>query len=138
MTRRLCSLAVAIGFVIAAAGLAEAQIVDRQGRCAASLPLADPSKGPRWNAWGAGVTNTRFQPADQAGLSAEQVPNLKLKWAFGFASSGSAYAQPTVAGSRIFVGSQSGTVYSIDAKTGCIYWTFTAQNSVRTALTIGS
>src|SRR4029453_17905743 len=32
------------------------------GRCsAASAPLSDPAKGPRWNGWGAGATNTRFQ-----------------------------------------------------------------------------
>src|ERR1700683_4309884 len=52
--------------------------------CADNPPLEDPSKGPAWNGWGAGVTNTRFQPADSSGLTAEQVPHLKLKWAFGF------------------------------------------------------
>ena len=34
------------------------------------------------------VSNTRFQPAKMAGISADQTPNLKLKWAFGFPGSG--------------------------------------------------
>jgi polyvinyl alcohol dehydrogenase (cytochrome) len=48
------------------------------GACAASPPF-DPSEGPHWNGWGAEPTNTRFQPTDQAGLTAAQVPKLKLK-----------------------------------------------------------
>ena len=39
---------------------------------------------------------------------------------------------------RVFVGSATGAVYSLDAKTGCTYWTFTAQAGVRTAMTVGS
>jgi polyvinyl alcohol dehydrogenase (cytochrome) len=83
------------------------------------------------------VTNTRFQPPDQAGLTAEQVPHLTLKWAFGFPDATSAWSQPTVLGGRLFVGSHNGTVYSLDAKTGCIYWTYSAKSSVRSALSIG-
>ena len=45
----------------------------------------------------------------------------------------SARAQPTVAGGRVFVGSQGGTVYALDAKTGCTIWTFQAKAGVRTA-----
>src|SRR5579864_7133654 len=37
--------------------------------------------GPLWNGWGVTVTNTRFQPATEAGLTADDVPRLKLKWA---------------------------------------------------------
>jgi polyvinyl alcohol dehydrogenase (cytochrome) len=36
-------------------------------------------------------------------------------------------------GGRIFVGSQNGTVYSMNAKSGCVYWTFPALASVRNA-----
>ena len=38
----------------------------------------------------------------------------------------------------MFVGSQDGTVYSLDAKTGCTIWTFKAQARVRTAIVIGT
>jgi polyvinyl alcohol dehydrogenase (cytochrome) len=97
----------------------------------------NPDAGPSWNGWGAGPANTRFQPAEQAGITAAQVPNLKLKWAFGFPDTISVYAQPTVAGGRVFVGSQNATVYSLDAKTGCTYWTFRTQSAIRAAATIG-
>ena len=60
-------------------------------------------------------------------------PKLALKWAFGFPNGNSAYAQPTVAGGRVFVGAQNGTVYSLDAKTGCTYWTYVAGAGVRGA-----
>src|ERR1700722_9033430 len=51
-------------------------------RCTAT-EMADPSKSPSWNGWG-GPLNTRFQDAKDAGLTVAQIPNLKLKWAFGF------------------------------------------------------
>ena len=74
----------------------------------------------RWGGWSPTITNTRFQDAQQAGLAASDIPRLTLKWAFGFPDASSAWSQPTVAGGRVFVGSQNGTVYSLDAKTGCI------------------
>ena len=74
-----------------------------------SAPLGDPSAGPQWNGWSPTPANTRFQPADQAGLTAAQVPGLKLKWAFGFPDTLSAYGQPTIAAGRVFIGTQNGT-----------------------------
>jgi polyvinyl alcohol dehydrogenase (cytochrome) len=103
-----------------------------------AIPLGDPSVGPHWNGWSPTPANTRFQPADQAGLSVAQVPNLKLKWAFGFPDTFSAYGQPTVAAGRVFIGTQNGTVYSLDAKTGCTYWTFKTQSAIRAATTVGA
>jgi polyvinyl alcohol dehydrogenase (cytochrome) len=99
---------------------------------------ADPLAGPRWIGWGAGPANTRFQPSDHAGLTAEQVPKLKLKWAFGFPETVTAYAQPAVAGGRVFVGSEKGAVYSLDAATGCAYWSYAAAAGVRTAISVGT
>jgi polyvinyl alcohol dehydrogenase (cytochrome) len=106
------------------------------GRCT-STPAFDPASGPRWTGWSGDLTNTRFQPAAQAGLTAEQVPKLALKWAFGFPNAVTARALPTVAGGRLFVGSQSGTVYALDAKTGCIVWTYQSKAGVRTGIVIG-
>src|SRR4029077_13283199 len=65
----------------------------------------DPTRGPQWSGWAPELNNTRFQPAAQAGLTAEQVPKLTLKWAFGFPNATSARAQPAIAGGRLFVGS---------------------------------
>ena len=116
-------------------GTAEAP---KEGNCAEPAPAFDkPFAGPYWNGWGVDVRNRRMQPADMAGLRAEQVPQLKLKWAFGFPGVSKANAQPTVVGGRIFAGSDSGKVYSLDANTGCIYWTFKADRAVRSAISIG-
>jgi polyvinyl alcohol dehydrogenase (cytochrome) len=108
-----------------------------KNHCPASGALPDPAKSPSWNGWGADVRNTRFQPAKAAGLTAAQVPGLKLKWAFGFPLGVSAFAQPSVAAGRVFVGSDIGYVYSLDMRTGCVYWSYQAKAAVRTAMTIG-
>lgn len=107
------------------------------GRCAANPPFAFSSSEPAWTSWGNGVTNTRFQPAAAAAPDPTRLRDLKVKWAFGFPDASSAWAQPSVAGGRVFVGSQNGTIYSLDARTGCIYWTFSAAGGVRTAISIG-
>ena len=46
-----------------------------------------------------------FQPASMSRLAAADIPSLKAKWAFGFPGVRQAYAQPTVVGGRLFVGS---------------------------------
>jgi polyvinyl alcohol dehydrogenase (cytochrome) len=104
------------------------------GRCQTPPPL--DATAPRWAGWSPAITNTRFQPAGKAGLTADPLPRLGLKWAFGFPDASSAWSQPTVAGGRVLVGSQNGTVYSLDARTGCIAWTFGAGGGVRTAIAI--
>jgi polyvinyl alcohol dehydrogenase (cytochrome) len=105
------------------------------GRCTAASPAASAS-GSRWDGWSPTRSNTRFQPREQAGLVASDLPRLSLKWAFGFPDASSAWAQPSVALGRVFVGSQNGTVYSLDATTGCIRWSFAASGGVRTAISI--
>src|SRR5262249_524447 len=72
------------------------------------------------------------------GLTAADVPKLVLKWAFGFRSATSAFSQPTVAGGREFVGSQDGSVYSLDAMSGCIVWTYKAAAGVRTPILLAA
>jgi len=108
------------------------------GRCSsAAPPMTDPGKGSNWNGWGGTVTNTRFVPADKGGLTAPLVPRLKLKWAFGYPGVTAARSQPAVVGGRLFVASESGDVFSLDAKTGCTYWAFHAQSGIRTAVSVG-
>ena len=62
---------------------------------------------------------------------------LKVKWAFGFPATLDANAHPSLANGRIFIGSTSGMVYSLDAASGCIRWAFNADGGVRTAISIG-
>ena len=107
-------------------------------RCTATpAPLQASMLDAGWNGWGAGVANTRFQPAAKGGLTATNVPRLKLKWAFGFAGVNSARSQPAVLGGRVFVASESGDVVALDAKRGCTYWTYHALAGIRTAVSVG-
>ena len=75
--------------------------------------------------------NARFQPTKMAGLQPASVSRMVLKWAFGLPGTTSAYGQPTVVDGRIFIGSDSGFVYSIDANSGCAHWSFQAQAGLR-------
>ena len=118
-----------------------AQLADAKAmtnHCASNPPIdlsgASAANG-EWNGWGVDMMNTRYQPG---GLSASQVPQLKLKWAFGFPGATVVYSQPSVAGGRIFVGLDTGYVYSLDAATGCVYWSFAAQAGVRSAISVGA
>jgi polyvinyl alcohol dehydrogenase (cytochrome) len=106
-------------------------------RCASNPALADPAASASWNGWGVDEANRRFQSAGAAKLAAHDVPRLKLKWAFGYPSGVSANAQPTIAAGRVFVGSDNGFFYSLDAKTGCVYWSFEAGSIIRNAAMIG-
>jgi outer membrane protein assembly factor BamB len=83
--------------------------------CGGAPMLGDPLAPPYWSGWGAGAENQRFQPAEHARLTAEQVPGLTLRWAVGFADTTSMWAQPTVAGGHLFIGSQEGTVSALAA-----------------------
>lgn len=110
-----------------------------QGLCpGAPVPFTISPNGPMWDGWGANTSNTRFETRAEAGLTAGDIPRLKLKWAIAFPRDLSRNAAPTVAGGRIFTGSSSGMVYSIDAASGCIEWTFAASAGVRTAPAIAS
>ena len=87
-----------------------------------------------WNGWGPAQDNTRFEPAAMAGLTINQVRNLKLKWAFGFDGDVTAFAPPTYLDGQIFVGSAGGMVHALRANTGCLQWVFQASGPVRSAI----
>jgi polyvinyl alcohol dehydrogenase (cytochrome) len=89
---------------------------------------------PQWNGWGFDLENSRYQP--KPGIKAEDVPRLKVKWAFAYPS-GRVNSQPTVIGDRLYVGCSPGLVYCLNAKTGCVYWTYDGGSGVRTAISVG-
>ncbi len=115
----------------------EGEAKNMPNQCAGNPPMADPASGPAWNGWGANINNDRFQTAKAAGLSPDQVPHLKLKWAFGYPTGLSAFGQPSVISGRVFVGADTGYIYSLDAKTGCVYWSYKTKGSVRNAINVG-
>ena len=111
-------------------------IIPRSAFCA-NAPYSDTASGPEWNGWGVTITNTRFQAAGSAGLSADEVPRLKLKWAFGYPGATTGGTQPVVTGGRLYVGTAEGDVFALDARAGCIHWMFQADAGVRSAMTVG-
>ena len=111
------------------------EAVAPKGMCAANFE-AKPMAG-EWNGWSTDLDNSRYQGAEGAGIAHDQVAKLKLKWAFGFPGDFVAFSQPSVTGGKLYVGSAGGTVYALDAATGCTYWAFDADAGVRTAISIG-
>jgi polyvinyl alcohol dehydrogenase (cytochrome) len=61
-----------------------------------------------------------------------------LKWAFGFPGDTTIRSQPTIYGGNVFVGTQSGTVYSIDSQTGCVHWALETDAGIRTSVNIAA
>jgi polyvinyl alcohol dehydrogenase (cytochrome) len=104
--------------------------------CKVSPPVSDAVTAPAWNGWGNGAANTRF--AADGGLTAADLPRLKLKWAFGFSGVSAARWRPGLAGGRLFAASENGEVHALDPKTGCTHWTYKALSGVRTGLTVGT
>ena len=104
----------------------------------AKCPAATrPRANGEWNGW-ADAANTRFQSAKQAGLTKQTIPKLKLKWAFGFPGVTTAFGVPAVVDGKIFVGSADGSVYSLDAHSGCVYWTYAAVSGVRVSPSVAN
>jgi polyvinyl alcohol dehydrogenase (cytochrome) len=122
------------GRKVDAARLTDAKLMPNQ--CPTNPPIDSLSASPLWNGWGPDATNARLQPAKAAGLSVDEVPKLKLKWAFGFPAAEIVWGQPTIAAGRVFIGVDTGAVYSLDAASGCVHWSFQADAGVRTAITI--
>ena len=103
------------------------------GMCSGTPKPFAPGPGD-WNGWSVDTSNARFQP--RPGIAAADVPKLKLRWAFGFPGDTRAQGQPSLVGGRVFVGSNAGVVYSLDAATGCTYWSYNAGGITRTAISI--
>lgn len=116
--------------------LKEGDAKDMANHCASNPPLKDPATGPEWNGWSPDVVDSRFQTAKGADLTPQQVGQLKLKWAFGYPTGLSAYGQPTIVSGRVFVGTDIGYIYSLDAATGCVYWSYQAKGASRPAVTV--
>lgn len=90
-----------------------------------------PDASREWSGWSPAPTNSRFQDAASAGLTAADLPRLKLAWAFNLGDVTEARSQPVVAGGRVFIGSATGAFYALDASTGCAYWSFQAASPIR-------
>ncbi len=97
-------------------------------------PWTNLADSARWTSWGGGSANMRLQPTPSAGLDADSVGRLRLRWVLGFPNADRARSQPAVIGDRVFVGSLSGAVYALEASSGCTVWQYDAGAEVRTAI----
>ncbi|HSZ18454.1 MAG TPA: PQQ-binding-like beta-propeller repeat protein [Candidatus Acidoferrum sp.] len=102
--------------------------------CAANISIMSGPANDTWAGWSPSASNARYQAAERAGLAPGQVRRLKLKWALGFPDDVTAFAAPSVLNGTLFVGSASGAVEAVDAKTGCTHWVFQANGPVRAAI----
>jgi len=89
---------------------------------------------PHWNGWSPSANNTRYQSLQAGGLTIDGVQRLKLKWAFAYDGDTTAFAQPTIVDGNLFTGSAGGVIHALDAKTGCIRWTYNARGPVRSSI----
>ena len=99
-------------------------------------PGFDAAQTPVSLGWGVDERNTRFAPLAMGGLDAADMARLEVKWAFAYPNAIQARSQPTFGGGAIYFGSQDGTVRALDARTGCLRWTFKANGEVRNAIVI--
>jgi polyvinyl alcohol dehydrogenase (cytochrome) len=106
-------------------------------RCPANSSLHDLTSKGSWNGWSPGLNDARFQDGKDANMTAAKVARLKVKWAFGFPGASETYAQPTIVDGKIFVSSDAGYVYSLDAETGCVHWSFDVGAGVRSPVVVG-
>lgn len=106
-------------------------------------PACDPEPGWRpspdaatWAGWSPDLENTRFQPSRSAGFGAKDTSRLKLAWAFGAAGANAKKAAMTIVGRRLFAGNSDGSVYALDAASGCVHWTYDGGSPVRAAIPV--
>ena len=99
--------------------------------CSAAV-ATQPSAGD-WRSWGRDLANSRWQP--EPGLTAAQVPRLKLRWSFAYPGR-AAFGQPAVVGDLILAGGTGGRVFALDTHSGCTHWSYDAGALVRTGIVI--
>ena len=110
-----------------------AAVIPPTAFCKVRKPLGKSNQA-EWQGWGADASNTRFASTATAGLNAADVPRLKLKWAFGLGKGGTVRSQAVAGGGSLFVADLTGQIYSLDASTGCIEWTFDAGKPIQSSL----
>lgn len=86
--------------------------------------------------WGGDLAGTGYRSAQQAGISAQNVGKLTLKWAFAFPEANQVRSKPAIVDDWLIVGSQLGEVYCLHKQTGKIGWRFLAKAAIRGAISL--
>ncbi|HYM34869.1 MAG TPA: PQQ-binding-like beta-propeller repeat protein, partial [Steroidobacteraceae bacterium] len=95
-----------------------------------SHPPIQASEGD-WASVGVSSNSDRFQR--KPGLTAADVPKLKLKWAYTMPGG----SQATVVGDWLFIANR-GKFYALDARQGCAHWVVEGASSRTTPMVIRS
>ena len=90
----------------------------------------------KYAGWSGNPEGTGFISEEVAGLVKDQIPNLKLKWAFGFDGGTVTRTKVSVIGDYILFGSQFGEVYCLNMEQGCVRWMFEADAAVRGGIAV--
>jgi polyvinyl alcohol dehydrogenase (cytochrome) len=98
--------------------------------CETTAPIQ--ASASDWPTVGVDENSSRFQP--NPGLTAAEVPRLKVKWAFSMAGGG----QPIVIGDWLFITNRGDKFYALDAKTGCVHWAIEDASSRTTPMVVRS
>lgn len=106
--------------------------------CEGGAARFDYNQPPNSTGWGMTRGNTREVPSAIAGITRNNITNLKLTWAFAFPETTRVRSQPMVAGGAVYGGSQGGYAYALEKNTGCVRWAFRARAEVRTAMIVSS
>ncbi len=104
--------------------------------CQTDVPIMNGAAKASWAGWSPDASNARFQDTENAGLTASDIPNLRLKWAYAFAGDVTAFGAPAILNGTLFTGSAGGTVQALDGKTGCIHWLYQANGPVRSGMAV--
>lgn len=86
--------------------------------------------------WGFDPGNSRHIPTAVAGIDGSDLGDLELLWAMALPDALRVRSAPAAAAGRLWLGSQDGTVFSLDQATGCVHWRFVAGTEVRTGIVI--
>jgi len=113
--------------------VADLNLAITENLCSSNPPLTNPALLPSWNGWGPDNRNTRFSSSINTG----DLDSLALKWAFGLPGESQARSQPVVVSGRVFVGNGAGALYSLDAESGCTYWSYLSRSGLRSAPSVG-
>lgn len=114
----------------------DAYSVEAPPACSAESARFDFDAPPATHGWGAGMENRRFFNAEVAGMTAADADRLELAWAFAFPGAVRARSHPATAGGALYVGSQDGTLWALDKKTGCVRWRFSTVAEIRTGIVV--
>lgn len=81
--------------------------------------------------WGLDTHNTRHQPNSE--ITSKSVGNLKLKYVFGVPNASQMRSWPALSKDTIFLPTFTGKLHAIDRTTGCVKWTYSTPNQLRTS-----